>query len=478
MTDGTATGEVVSPRDTSRARIPPNRATAIVQVAPVAFAVVAEAAWISVAMGLVQEYALAENVLALPAIVAIVAAGAVLGRLVAPVAGDRWPLLAAILTIVAGGIGWLLAPEVRSAIADGEIARAFGANPGGWLAGVAVLRGFRHSRLPLNEPTLAAMLGLGIPGIAMAAIAGGMVVEPFRGRFLADALVAATIFVACATIALALARLTDVGADSGFDWRRNPPWLALVGVLVVAVAIVAQPVSAVAGPLIPVVLGVVAVPFLLVGSVIGFTKRTAWFTLVAAAVAIVGVRLWALLGGGSASQEAARGVDGGGSAVSAPPDNEVLVGAALILLAAGVAITILVRLWMSRTRVADEEPAESRTIDHGESTARQPVRRWRLGRRTAPTDAVSAYRALDENLRADARLRRLPGETPAEHARRLRAVGLSGLPLDLLAADYALARFGGVALSATENRRAVERWRSLRRELRARAGRRRDQKSV
>jgi hypothetical protein len=37
--------------------------------------------------------------------------------------------------------------------------------------------------------------------------------------------------------------------------------------------------------------------------------------------------------------------------------------------------------------------------------------------------------------------------------------------LDLLAADYALARYGDVALSAGEDRRAVGRWRLLRRSL-------------
>ena len=61
-----------------------------------------------------------------------------------------------------------------------------------------------------------------MPGLAFAAIVGGMVAEPFRGRFLADAIVASIVFATTATLALALTRLTAVGADSGFDWRRNP----------------------------------------------------------------------------------------------------------------------------------------------------------------------------------------------------------------------------------------------------------------
>jgi hypothetical protein len=62
-------------------------------------------------------------------------------------------------------------------------------------------------------------------------------------------------------------------------------------------------------------------------------------------------------------------------------------------------------------------------------------------------------------------VRRDPSETPAEHARRLRGDGVGALSLDLLAADYALARFGGLGLGEREDRRAVGRWRQLRTRL-------------
>jgi hypothetical protein len=60
----------------------------------------------------------------------------------------------------------------------------------------------------------------------------------------------------------------------------------------------------------------------------------------------------------------------------------------------------------------------------------------------------------------------LPAESPAEHAARLRASGTSGSPglaLDLLAADYELVTFARVHLSEREERRAISRWRRLRR---------------
>jgi hypothetical protein len=443
-----------------------------VEAAPIVFAVVAEGAWVSVAASLVQEYALAEVVVGLPAMIAIAGAGAILARALGPRTGRRWPVIASTLTVLVGAVGWLAAPGARAAIADESVAAALGANPGGWFAGMALLRGFRHARLPLHEPTLALLLGLGIPCLAFAAIAGGMIAEPWRGRFLTDALVAATIFAASATLALALARLTAVGADAGFDWRRNPPWIVLVGLLVAAVAVVAQPAAAVAGPLIPIALGIVAGPLLLVAFVLGFSRRAAWFIFIAAAVTIVYVGLVALFSDGGATP---RVVTGGSirGAEPAPPGDEVLVGAALILVAAAVAVAILVRLWMRRSQSDDADPTESRVIDRGGSAVRpRRLRRRRFGRRPDPVDAVSAYRAIDEALRPTA-LRRRPGETPAEHARRLRAGGATpaGLALDLLAADYALARFGGVPLSPAEDRRAVERWRLLRRSLTERAAR-------
>jgi hypothetical protein len=73
--------------------------------------------------------------------------------------------------------------------------------------------------------------------------------------------------------------------------------------------------------------------------------------------------------------------------------------------------------------------------------------------------------ALVDDLERHVDVRRDPAETPTAHAARLRTNGRSGLSLDLLAADYALARYGGVELPAREDRRAVARWRDLRRRI-------------
>jgi hypothetical protein len=137
----------------------------------------------------------------------------------------------------------------------------------------------------------------------------------------------------------------------------------------------------------------------------------------------------------------------------------------LVLLGIVVAILVLVTLWMKRTRPPEGGLLEERSIDAGGDPF-LPPRRWRrLGRRTAPTNAAAAYVALVDDLDRHLDVRRAPSETPGEHAARLRSIGRADLSLDLLAADYALARYGGATLSSTEDRRAIGRWRRLRKRI-------------
>ena len=144
------------------------------------------------------------------------------------------------------------------------------------------------------------------------------------------------------------------------------------------------------------------------------------------------------------------------------------VGFFILLLVLGViAALVLARLWLRRQPVAAPDADETRVIDHGgngEAPARRP-RASRFRRRPHPADAVAAYRALLDDLDGRPPVAREPGETPAEHARRLRAAGHGGLGLDLLAADYGLVRFGGAALTAAETRRALGRAERLRQVL-------------
>src|SRR6476661_6437375 len=187
----------------------------VVALAPVALVVMAEAAWISVLAGLLQEYALHDPVFGIPPLAACVVAGIALARWLGPRSGRRWPAIAFGLVATTGAMGWLSSAEAQRALGGG-IGPALAAHPGGWLAGIALLRGFAHARIPLAEGTVANLLGVGVPGLALAAALGGLIGDPYRTRFLADATAAAIVYVAAAVLALALTRLDAVGLDAGF----------------------------------------------------------------------------------------------------------------------------------------------------------------------------------------------------------------------------------------------------------------------
>jgi len=435
------------------------------QLIPLVLAIVAEASWISVVAGLFQEYALRRPSIGILMFSAFVAGGVIGARVLAPRLGPRWPVAALGLMTVAGIIGWLASSEARTALTTVGLGHALAVHPGGWLAAIAVLRGFAHARPAVVEQTLARLLSAGIPGLAVAAVAGGMVAEPWRSLFLGDALVAAIAFATCATLSLAMARLTAIGADAGFDWRRNPAWVGLLVVLVTVTALLAIPVSAVAGPLISLLVGLAIGPFILIGFVVGFDRRAARILAAFIGAAIVLVGVLTLIGNAAQPTPPPAGAAATATTTPAEPGQELAIGAALLVLAAIVATVILARLWMRRSSVPEGAVAETRTIDRGDGrrSGRASAKRRRRG---VPVDAVTAYVALDEELAGRAELARRPAETPAEHARRIRATGRPELGLDLLAADYALVRFGGIPLSPAEDRRAVARWRALRTRLR------------
>jgi hypothetical protein len=225
----------------------------------------------------------------------------------------------------------------------------------------------------------------------------------------------------------------------------------------------------VAGPLISIVIGIAVAPILLVGLVagfvIGFDRRTVRVVGLLVAVAIGLSWVLTLIGRRTQPLQPA-GAAAGTTATPTEPGQVVAVGAAIIGVAALLAAVALARLWMRRVVTIVDGVVETRTIDRGDGRLVPRPRAGRRQRRPTPVDAVTAYVALDEELARRGDLGRQPAETPAEHAHRLRADGRRELGLDLLAADYALARYAGVELSPVENRRAIGRWRTLRLRLR------------
>lgn len=436
---------------------------AIVELAPVAFVVIAEAAWISVLGGLIQEFSQHDPVLIIPGLAVFVASGIVAARLLGPRLAARWPIVALGLVALGGLAGCLLAADARTALANG-VGPALAAHPGGIVAGLAVLRGFAHARLPLAEGTVTRLLSVGVPGLALAALLGGAIGDPFRARFLADALGGSIVFVAAAVLALAFARLGAIGVDGGFDWRGNPVWLGLTVLLLIVAIVVAIPLSAVAGTALSVLVSVALGPLFLLGLATGLDRSA---RRVLGFFVVVGVVGWLLTRGPievTLPDPNAPGAAGQGP--PSPVEQMVTAGlGGLLLLAAVVGLFLLIALWMRRVRPVDDLVAEERSIEPGGDPGVPRRRRNRFGRRADPATAAAAYVALVDDLERHPDVRRAAAETPAEHAARLRSIGRSDLSLHLLAADYALARYGGVELPVREDRRAVGRWRVLRRRV-------------
>src|SRR5262249_18485504 len=141
------------PVDGSAGRSAEPLAATLVGLAPLALVVVAEAAWIAVLGGLFQEVALRASVLGIPVLAGFVAAGVLAGPLLGPRPGSQGPLVALGLVVGRAAIGWGISGEARDAAGAG-IGPALAAHPGGLLAGLAMLRGYAHSRLPLAEDTV------------------------------------------------------------------------------------------------------------------------------------------------------------------------------------------------------------------------------------------------------------------------------------------------------------------------------------
>ena len=143
-----------------------------------------------------------------------------------------------------------------------------------------------------------------------------------------------------------------------------------------------------------------------------------------------------------------------------------------ILLAALVVGTLAWRWARGRRSRPAGAVIETRFIDRSRGNEpSRPAPGWlaRLGLRLPPGDAVGAYLALVRDLETKPGVERRLAETPHEHAHRLRTSGSPTFALELLAADYGLARFGGRPLTPAENQRAVDRWRALRVRLSARS---------
>ncbi|MBI3751303.1 MAG: DUF4129 domain-containing protein [Chloroflexi bacterium] len=437
---------------------------------PVGLAVVAEAAWVAVVAGFAQELVLREPAIGLAGFVAAVAGGVVAARLVGVRLARRWPPLALALAFGASIVGLFVDPAARAALAEGGTGpgAAIGANPGGLLIGLAVIRGYSHAGVPLGEDRLVRLLFGGTVAISLLGLVGGLIAEPYRSRFEGDAMTATLVFAGCAVLALALTRLTVVGAGSGADWPKNPVWVGLLVSIVALVLLAAAPAVGLVRPAVEIAFAILLGPLIIAGLLFGWTRGSIQALLVVLLLGAAAVTLLPLLGsgGGSGSTTPGSGLPGGPSTPPPPPDPAAAsIGVILLAIVGAIVLLLLIRAWMRSATIRADSVIETRTIDHGDEEIHRPRRSWRPFR-AAPSDAAAAYRSLLADLAGRPIVARATGETPREHARRLRGDGWGRVRLELLAADYELERFAGVPLTPVEHRRAIDRWRRLRSDLR------------
>lgn len=437
-----------------------------------------EGGWIAVLYLLVDTLSKVDTPLGL-AIFAVVAAGvcAAADRL------DRWGLsrTTLIIGLTVGGavVGLLATPAARAALVSGDIAGALGADPGGALVGLAALRGFLRGGAVRDPEVAIRPVWIGTIGLAIAWIFAGVLLEPGRSEFRAAALAPTLSFLFGSLAAAGLARTELAAAEGRFRWDSNRPWLiALIGVLA-AFVLAAVPIgrgtermiaAIIAWPLsLPVAIVALVIIRLLVPGRRRAARQAGMRLLVPVVAFVVLAIIAVILPRGV--ERAAGEADNPAAGLASEPTSNI---SDLILLAIAILIVVATLLFLARAWGGARRPVEPgrqseiRRIAFRDLEGDQggdPGRRWlrflprRQGR---PGDAVAAYLAALRELAAFPDLQRADYETPARHARRLRHSGTGSLELELLAADYELARWGARRITPPEDQRAIGRWARLR----------------
>lgn len=373
-----------------------------------------------------------------------------------------------LLALAAGMIGWLIDPQVRQALIHGQPLTALSLHLPGWVAGIAFWRGEMHRSPEEDDAIQDRLLRWAVPGLAIPWAAGHLAASGVvEQEFVAAAFMGTVFFVASAFIAMGLARLEAVRASTGSDWRANRSWIGLVMVVAIGVTLVAIPAAALldvpSRALMVALFGPIQVLLFVV-----LVLATPIVVLAAALAEAIGPFLPEGFGIGEITLPDL-GTDGR-QVVNSFPVIVFYVVVGLILLAELTIVGLIIWLRAQerrRMRVVLPDPFEERSIvlpSSDEPPA--PARARPAGRRPPPDEVTAAYLSALEALQRDGRWPRMPHETPALHAARVRAEDRQLPGLARLAAAYQLVRYGARVLPAAERGRAQPRLRALRRFLR------------
>ena len=438
-----------------------------------ALAGLTEGAWIFVVYLAVESVARAPSPLSPAAFVIVAVAGALAGAWLERSAEPSLRLIG-LFSIGLSGVGMLSSPELVDRLLGGDLLGAAGAHPGGWLLGIAAIRGAFGGRA-IDDPDQAGRpLARSIGAVVLTWLYAGLLPDPARSAFGTAALGPTFLFVTSGIASLGLRRVHAVALRTGITWWRNGSWIVLVGALLGLLTAAAVQLGQALTTLVPTVLNLGGFPEvvifgLFVASLISTRDRpprpgrSAIRGIIAIVVVVaVGATVYRLMHGSDSSRPAAP---------VAPAQNvtnelnwaAVVVLVVLILL--GLALIALVAVRKRRPRRPG--PAARRVLDNSGLQAERPGLSWLRRARDrfrrnptvpVPATAEAAYLATLQLLEALADGGRRTSETPAAHAQRLHRQSVGSLELELLAADYQLAHWGQRQLPARETRRAISRW--------------------
>ncbi len=425
----------------------------LLDAVPLTLALIAESAWICVYAAFLDPTA-SQRPTATGELLLLFAA-AIVGRTVA----KRWPGRAVGVVIVAcGAAGWLLAPGVIAALQHGQWLTALTTNLGGWLAAAAAWRGSVYGSARGAEDASTDILARGLILLVVPWLAMAVAPTDVRKDFVATAFPATLLFMTTALLSAGMTRLRSLAIEAGVDWRRNRAWLVMIGGVVALMAAIGIPAALVLGEPVSSVIEALLWPFLAVFAVVMLVGVT-----------VVGVPLSILMHAiGVSSNIAPPPVP----SLPSPGDDQMLAGGpgpmvTVALVALMLGILVLIGFLIRKLSASDVDAEELRPAPTEERHFLMPKLGALRPHRAARPREHSARPASDAYLAAIAAfapfdlLRRGPSETPAGHAHRV-ATRVDRRALSLLAADYELEEYGGVALSAPEVRRAQSRSRRLR----------------
>ena len=377
-----------------------SRLGAILDLVPLGLAIVAEAAWIAVAGGLIAEFTLQEPSLSIGALALFVLVGR--PRRPLPRAGGRRPLAEH-------------RPVPRRAWRPRRLAVVAGGD--GDAPGAGRLPGPRGERRGLGRrargpPRLRPRKAAGLGGHALDGVRRRRAVPRARGPRRRDDRRAAPGPVP--------RRRDDRGRRLRRDGRhraRDRPAQrrgSRLGVRLATQPDVGRPArrpraddARGRGPLLDrvaadrLVAGSAVGPLLVIGLVLGFNKRALrTIALVVAGVVLLFGLIRLLSSSGTALKISLGGATGGEPAPT-DPGPVVQVGLLVVVVVAMILVLVLARIWSRRSGPTIDDLDEVRLIDRGdEGDALRPPR-WRLGLRSGPEprDAVDAYLRLLRDLR-------------------------------------------------------------------------------